>query len=420
MKKLSFPTLLLAASFCFAENQPPLFLKMGEQRCLQNLAATRMSVGNSAVIRILPRAPNACTMVKGIQEGFTDLWIFHSQKAPSVYPIHVLNPEKAKYTENLEQLGKRGFTFRFRNQRLLITGTVHSKAESELLAGVLASGLMDDATELSDELLTLSTTLFVQRLGRDRVEKKGQRIYILGQAGNELESSWINQVVSDVLPHVKVIQDKNLDYRPQARLKVTLLNTEYRNSRQLGIQWSEAIPNLLSFQQGQITSLVDFGAALHALEQKGFVKILSEPNMVLREGEDAELSSGGEIPIPTRIKNIPAIEWKRFGLKVGIKLLGISGKILRLKISTQNNYLDHSSSLNGIPAINVNEFSSTFQVELGKPLIMSGLRRAENGQSTQGIPGTTGIMGLNKIFGVENTTSKTTELAMTIIGDYDR
>mgnify|MGYP003637232745 CR=1 FL=1 len=59
------------------------------------------------------------------------------------------------------------------------------------------------------------------------------------------------------------------------------------------------------------------GILLEALEQKGVVRFLAEPNLVALSGQEAKFLAGGEYPIPVRTEDGTTIQFKPFGVELG-------------------------------------------------------------------------------------------------------
>lgn len=69
---------------------------------------------------------------------------------------------------------------------------------------------------------------------------------------------------------------------------------------------------LLGFNAGP----VEVGILLEALESKGFVRTLSEPNLTALSGKEAKFLAGGEYPIPVIEDGTVAVGFKNFGVEL--------------------------------------------------------------------------------------------------------
>jgi Flp pilus assembly secretin CpaC len=68
-------------------------------------------------------------------------------------------------------------------------------------------------------------------------------------------------------------------------------------------------------------SCIRFASQIHALVNRQKARILSEPNLLVNEGEEAEILIGGEIPVPIAQAGVGGaasitVEWKPFGVNL--------------------------------------------------------------------------------------------------------
>ena len=62
---------------------------------------------------------------------------------------------------------------------------------------------------------------------------------------------------------------------------------------------------------------VEFGVLLEALEQKGLVRTLAEPNLSALSGQEASFLAGGEYPVPVaQDEGTTTVEFKPFGIEL--------------------------------------------------------------------------------------------------------
>jgi pilus assembly protein CpaC len=106
---------------------------------------------------------------------------------------------------------------------------------------------------------------------------------------------------------------------------------------------------------------VSIDALLSALESKGLVKSLAEPDLVALSGEKATFLAGGEIPVPvvqgTNATNTAlgigvnytpniSIEWKQFGVGLDFTPTVLSNGIINLSLNPSVTEINTANSLN--------------------------------------------------------------------------
>jgi len=136
--------------------------------------------------------------------------------------------------------------------------------------------------------------------------------------------------------------------------------------------------NLFVASPGQFP---DFGVLLHALQDRGGLKILAEPNLVVANGEEGNFLVGGEFPV---VFNTTAggtssfsVTYKEFGVKLRFQpKISPNGEIL-LHVVQEVSELDYANAvvLSGfrIPALRSRRAESGLQLGDGQTFVLAGL-----------------------------------------------
>lgn len=117
---------------------------------------------------------------------------------------------------------------------------------------------------------------------------------------------------------------------------------------------------------------------LEALEQKGVVRTLAEPNLSALSGQEAKFLAGGEYPIPVaQPDGIYTIEFKPFGIELGFVPRVVDGDLINLELNAAVSAIDSSNSVtvNGseIGAFSRRETSTTVEMRDGESFAIAGL-----------------------------------------------
>ncbi len=122
---------------------------------------------------------------------------------------------------------------------------------------------------------------------------------------------------------------------------------------------------------------VEFGILLEALESKGMVRTLAEPNLTALSGQEAKFLAGGEYPIPIPDNDGIGIEYKPFGVELNFTPVVVDGDIINLTINAAVSSVDTTVSLeaNGfsINAFKRRETSTTVEMRDGESFAIAGL-----------------------------------------------
>ncbi|UZP65902.1 type II and III secretion system protein family protein [Desulfovibrio mangrovi] len=166
---------------------------------------------------------------------------------------------------------------------------------------------------------------------------------------------------------------------------------------------------------GQVT-LTGF---LDVLKQNGLVRVLAEPTLICRSGEDAQFLVGGEIPIP-----IPqgfgtiAIEYKQYGVQLVFSPTVVSGDRISLKVFPEVSELDYSNliEISGmkIPALSSRRASTVVELGNGQSFAIAGLMHNQIRENMKKYPGLGEVPILGTLFRSSEFRKEETELIIIV------
>ncbi len=131
---------------------------------------------------------------------------------------------------------------------------------------------------------------------------------------------------------------------------------------------------LLGFSAGSL----EFNVLLEALESKGVVRTLAEPNLTALSGQEASFLAGGEYPIPVAQDNgTTSIEFKPFGVELKFTPRVVDGNLINLSMVAAVSSLDSSSGIVAdgftVNAFRRRETSTTVEMRDGESFAIAGL-----------------------------------------------
>jgi pilus assembly protein CpaC len=131
------------------------------------------------------------------------------------------------------------------------------------------------------------------------------------------------------------------------------------------------------------------GILLEALESKGVVRTLAEPNLTALSGQEATFLAGGEFPVPTAQEGgLVAIEFKPFGVELNFIPRVVDDGIINLELAAAVSSIDSANAIEA-NGLSVNAFrrrdtSTTVALRDGQSFAIAGLLqddfRDNNGQ----------------------------------------
>jgi pilus assembly protein CpaC len=121
-----------------------------------------------------------------------------------------------------------------------------------------------------------------------------------------------------------------------------------------------------------------FSVALEALETKGMVRTLAEPNLTALSGQEARFLAGGEYPVPVAQDNDTiSIEFKPFGVELNFTPVVVDGDIINLTINAAVSSIDPSVTFSqgdlDIVGFKRRETSTTVEMRDGQSFAIAGL-----------------------------------------------
>lgn len=122
---------------------------------------------------------------------------------------------------------------------------------------------------------------------------------------------------------------------------------------------------------------LQFAVLLEALESKGVVRTLAEPNLTALSGQEAKFLAGGEYPIPVSNKDGITVEYKPFGVELNFTPVVVDGDIINLSINAAVSAIDTTTTVQNagfsLNAFKRRETSTTVEMRDGESFAIAGL-----------------------------------------------
>ncbi|MCE8517752.1 type II and III secretion system protein family protein [Ruegeria pomeroyi] len=158
---------------------------------------------------------------------------------------------------------------------------------------------------------------------------------------------------------------------------------------------------------------------LEALERKGVVRTLAEPNLSALSGQEAKFLAGGEYPIPVAQRDgLFTVEYKPFGVEMAFIPRVVDGDLINLELLAAVSSLDPNNSVtvNGfeIAAFQRRETSTTVELKDGESFAIAGLIEDEFLDNNSQLPWIGDVPVLGALFRSANYQRSQTELVIII------
>ena len=165
-----------------------------------------------------------------------------------------------------------------------------------------------------------------------------------------------------------------------------------------------------------------FAALVRILHDKGALKTLAEPNLVVASGAEGKLLVGGEFPIvystaATGSTSVSVV-YKEFGVRLGFQPKIASNGDIYLKLGQEVSQLDFANAvvLSGfrIPALKSRKAESSLQLADGQTFVLAGLISNEVSRQVSKFPVLGDIPILGALFRSTRFSNKETELMVMV------
>lgn len=136
--------------------------------------------------------------------------------------------------------------------------------------------------------------------------------------------------------------------------------------------------NEASFNIGFNAGAVEVALLIEALEAKGVVRMLAEPNLTALSGQEANFLAGGEYPVPVAQEGgAIRIEYKPFGVELAFIPTVVDGDIINLELKTAVSAIDPTNGFVNndfkVDAFTKREASTTVEMRDGESFAIAGL-----------------------------------------------
>ncbi len=420
-------------------------LKVGESQVMEFHWVSKVAVGNPTVADVVALSDNQ-VLVNGKATGETNLFVWDKS---GQHEFKVVVDQGAQdmtgiaRTVSLE-LGQNDIQVKAINDSLFLFGHVKTAAEqqqAEAVAGAYTKNVhnfiqlvQDGAASERPAAAAVADALnqvFQGGAIRARALNDGSTVVLEGNVSAD-HAEQARKVAAAMAKGVTVVDNFGASAAAlrQVLIHSRVIDVDRVKSRELGIDWgpvqvgaggvrmvgeqpfqfgeSRLGPIRLD-QGGPLRRLDPIGFKLRALEQQNAARTLSEPNLLVMEGQKGGIHIGGEIPIPVA-QNSGAggnstsitVEYKPFGIRLDVEVMSIADDGITMRISPEVSSLDYTNAvtLNGfnLPALRTRRADSVVKIKNGQTLAIGGLLQNDLNRQTKAIPILSKIPILGELF----------------------
>ena len=157
---------------------------------------------------------------------------------------------------------------------------------------------------------------------------------------------------------------------------------------------------------------------LEWLTQKNVLKIIARPNLVTKDGEEANFLVGGEFPVPIATADRITIDWKKFGTRLTFKPEVLENDLIRLDVKSSVSELDFTNTVTvsgtTVPTVLSRDHKTVAELKNKETLVIGGLLTQRANRVVKKAPFLANIPLLGKLFTKEVFEQKDVELLVVI------
>jgi len=177
-----------------------------------------------------------------------------------------------------------------------------------------------------------------------------------------------------------------------------------------------------------LANLASNGASLDvlltALETKGLVRSLAEPDLIALSGDTASFLAGGEYPVPAvqpgGAGSVPVItvQYQPFGVQLAFTPTVLENGIINLRLAPSVSELNFARAVTisgfNVPSIDKREARTTVELRDGQSFSIAGLLQADNRRNISQLPWIGSVPVLGALFGSKQFQELETDLVVVV------
>jgi pilus assembly protein CpaC len=219
--------------------------------------------------------------------------------------------------------------------------------------------------------------------------------------------------------------------QPRGRPAVNGVDPSGNSVTSAGLPIFAAAGSLLSGSQPfgvALASLANNGGTLDivlsALETKGLIRRLAEPDLVALSGDTASFIAGGEFPVPVAQPGssggVPVItvDYKPFGVQLSFVPTVLADGIINLRLAPSVSELNFAQAIQisgfTVPSLTKREARTTIELRDGQSFAIAGLLSSDNARNVSQLPWIGSVPVLGVLFSSKQYQTSETDLVVIV------
>jgi pilus assembly protein CpaC len=374
--------------------------------------------------------------IQGKQTGTTNVILFDS----SMKQIGILDVEVAIDTGNLQQniqssTGARGIRVSSTEGQVVLTGTAVDAVAAERAMAIATGsvpkgGVVVNAMSVAGPQQVMLEVRFLE-VNRQAGRNLGVNLYAANANGTNVGNTGLGgatgATVRRPIGGINTVENPigntggtPVGASPTGSLPIlgtvgTLLGTA---GGAAPAPFGSLLTSIVRTSSGASVDLL-----ITALEEKGLVRRLAEPNLTTLSGDAARFLAGGEFPVPiptTTSTGFPTItiDYKKFGVELAFVPTVLSRGVINLRVEPSVSELDFTNAITiqgtTVPALTRRDARTTVELRDGQSFAIAGLLQTRNRQDVSQLPWIGSVPVLGALFRSSSYQQEETDLVIIV------
>ncbi len=290
------------------------------------------------------------------------------------------------------------------------------------------------------------------------------QVVLSGVAGDAMGAARAVEIAKGLSPDAPIVDAMSVAQSQQVMLKVRILEVDRSAGRDLGVNWylagnrASGSTGLGALSTGAVlpgggtglgisgtfpgagaaatpfgtllanvvnTHGVEIDALLSALETRGLVRSLAEPDLISVSGQKASFLAGGQIPIPTLNAgtggsgNTVSVQYQPYGVQLSFTPTVLASGVINLNLEPEVSEIDTSAApitIGGttVPILTDRKANTTVELRDGQSFAVAGLLQASSSNAISQVPYLGSLPVLGALFRSANFQKSETDLVIIV------
>lgn len=364
--------------------------------------------------------------IQGKQTGTTNVILFDS----TMKQIGVLDVEVGIDTGNLQQnirasTGSPGIRVSFSDGQVVLSGTATDAVAAERAVAIATGSVAKGGTVVNAMNVAAPQQVMLEvrflEVNRDAGRNLGVNLYAANANGTNVGNTGLGDVTAAGRAPIGGVNGP-VGAPPTGSLPLLgTVGTLVGTAGGLGpTPFGSLLTSIVRTSNGGSVDLL-----ITALETKGMVRRLAEPNLIALSGDAARFLAGGEFPVPVAstagtagLVPTVTIEFKKFGVELAFVPTVLSRGTINLRVEPSVSELDFQNAVTiagtVIPALSRRDARTTVELRDGQSFAIAGLLQTRNRQDVSQLPWIGSVPVIGTLFSSKSYQQQETDLVIIV------